>query len=388
MGVVARKTALVLSGGGISGVMLEAGFVKRLRRAAVWDSLAVVYGTSAGAMVGAMACLDRIEELEAFLLDLEPSDVFEPCSLLSLPLMGTHRYQLPKTVEDRFGPVSSLCRDLKHAEVELCVVVSDVTPDWRSTASHHLGEALFSSWRHDEDIFAEALLASAAIPLLVAPLRVGDRVGTDGSWVRNFPLTYAYADARVEEIVSFRIDTPEPRFSPYRVERLASHLRRFRHLPPAGRLASDVEEALARSAWGGSVTAFEALARLMQMSIARNTMLEEHRVQENDQALAELEDLRRRALEAAAGRGILARIGARKRRQALEEAFEAANFPFQRYRKLRRLACSATPEVHLESYRKRPWGREEKLRLMRQGYLVADRALSDTESRDRGLSSM
>ena len=51
---------------------------------------------------------------------------------------------------------------------------------------------------------AQAILASAAISTLVLPLRVGDRIATDGAWTRNFPLAHAYARPEVSMIVAFR----------------------------------------------------------------------------------------------------------------------------------------------------------------------------------------
>ena len=51
---------------------------------------------------------------------------------------------------------------------------------------------------------AQAILASAAISTLVLPLRVGDRIATDGAWTRNFPLAHAYARPEVGTIVAFR----------------------------------------------------------------------------------------------------------------------------------------------------------------------------------------
>ena len=44
---------------------------------------------------------------------------------------------------------------------------------------------------------AQAVLASAAISALVLPLRVDDVIGTDGGWVRNFPLGHAYDNPEV-----------------------------------------------------------------------------------------------------------------------------------------------------------------------------------------------
>src|SRR5687767_10139899 len=52
-------TAVVLSGGGMNGVLMEAGFLRRLRQSPLWDRVGWVFGTSAGALSGSMATLDR-----------------------------------------------------------------------------------------------------------------------------------------------------------------------------------------------------------------------------------------------------------------------------------------------------------------------------------------
>ena len=64
-------------------------------------------------------------------------------------------------------------------------------------------ELVYSAWTTPPEEMAQAILASAAISALVLPMRVGDRIATDGAWVRNFPLAHAYEHDEVEMIVSF-----------------------------------------------------------------------------------------------------------------------------------------------------------------------------------------
>ena len=56
-----RDLALVLSGGGMNGLLLELGFLQRLREDRLWERVGWIYGTSAGALGGVMAALDRLE---------------------------------------------------------------------------------------------------------------------------------------------------------------------------------------------------------------------------------------------------------------------------------------------------------------------------------------
>ena len=95
--------ALVLSGGGVNGVMMELGFLQRLRGSALWPRVGWIIGTSAGALAGVMAALDRLDDLERFLLAMQAPDVFRPHRLWRLPLLGSHEYRLPDTIDDRLG---------------------------------------------------------------------------------------------------------------------------------------------------------------------------------------------------------------------------------------------------------------------------------------------
>ena len=90
-----RDLALVLSGGGMNGLLLELGFLKRLREDPLWERVAWIYGTSAGALCGMMGALDRLDALEEFVLDLRPEETFRPNRLWQTPLNGLHDYALP-----------------------------------------------------------------------------------------------------------------------------------------------------------------------------------------------------------------------------------------------------------------------------------------------------
>src|ERR671933_497333 len=128
MGTGERNVAVVLSGGAVNGVLLELGFLKRLRESDLWPRVGWIFGTSAGALSGAMAALDRLDDLEALLLDLQPEQTFRPNRLWRLPLLGVHEYALPQTLERRYGDLTALAADLAVAERELVVVATDASP--------------------------------------------------------------------------------------------------------------------------------------------------------------------------------------------------------------------------------------------------------------------
>src|SRR5919204_1903413 len=122
-----RDVAVVLSGGGINGVLFEVGFLKRLAESELWPRIGWFFGTSAGAVNGCMAALDRIDELEEFVLGLKPEDTFRPNRLWRLPLLGSHDYTLPQTIAERIADPVKIAVQLAAAEPEVVVVVTDVT---------------------------------------------------------------------------------------------------------------------------------------------------------------------------------------------------------------------------------------------------------------------
>src|SRR5215211_6551470 len=153
-----RDVALVLSGGGINGVLLELGFLQRLRASDLWPRVGWIYGTSAGALTGTMAALDRLEE---FTLGLQPADIFAPQRLWQLPLSGLHRYALPKTIAERLLDPVDLAAALAEAPIEVVVFATDVSEEATSY------ELSYSSHTTPPETMPQALLASAAISALV-----------------------------------------------------------------------------------------------------------------------------------------------------------------------------------------------------------------------------
>ena len=121
---------------------------------------------------------------------------------------------------------------------------------------------------------ARAMLASAAISALVLPLRVGDVIGTDGGWVRNFPLGHAYDNPDVREIVGFRYISRTTRGSGENLPRLRQRLEPFRAVPPVRALIGELRGAEERQERGEPPHLADMILRLMRVAVARNTELE------------------------------------------------------------------------------------------------------------------
>lgn len=371
-----RDVALVLSGGGMNGVLLELGFLKRLRESELWDRIGWIYGTSAGALSGVMAALDRLDELEAFCLGLQPDETFRPHRLWQLPLAGLHDYALPRTIAERIGPADELVAELHDAPVELLVVVTDVSEPAEEELEHAF-ERVYSSRTTPPELLGAALLASAAISALVLPLRVGDVIGTDGGWVRNFPLTHAYDNPQVQEIVGFRYLARYPRPGSEGLARLRQRLEPFRAVPPVRALIAEVRLAEERHARGEPGHLADMLVRLMRVAITRNTLLEERFAAEKDASVQEFAALRRDVTEIARRHALPGRRRAAAR--AVEERFRASRFPFRHNRDLPTTIVRADAGEHSldPSFRAGlEWPDVAKNALIARGYALADGALA------------
>jgi HSP20 family protein len=169
------------------------------------------------------------------------------------------------------------------------------------------------------------VLASAAISALVLPLRVGDRIATDGGWVRNFPLGYAYGNDAVETIVAFRYLPRYPRMGTAPIEYLRRRLERFGRVPPIRALLGELRDAEARAERGEPAHLVEMIARLMRVSILRNSVLEERIADATDASIRELEALRREIDQAFSEAGL--RPPGRRRQHAFLPGRAARQYP-------------------------------------------------------------
>jgi predicted acylesterase/phospholipase RssA len=368
---VRRDVGVVLSGGGVNGVMMELGFLQRLRVSPLWPRIGAIFGTSSGALSGALAALDRLDDLEAFLLSLQPEQTFRPNRLWRLPFLGLHDYALPRTIDEWFGGLDELASDLASSPVELVVLATDLTDDYAHDEDEF--ELRYSSRSTDPAVFAQAVLASAAVSALVLPLRVGDRIATDGAWVRNFPLGVAYEHPAVRMIVAFRYLPQYPRLGVAALQPMKRRLQRLQRIPPIRAFLAEIEDAEARAARGEPAHLADMMVRLARVSILRNTHREERLAIETDLSLRELRALRRDVLEL---------VDDDERRRAIADRFDAAGFPFRHDRIVPRIVVRGSVEgAGLDpGFRtQRRWSDEEKQILIRRGWELADAELGAIE---------
>lgn len=367
-----KDVAIVLSGGGVNGVLLQLGFLKRLRTSSLWPRVGCIYGTSAGALTGTMAALDRLDDLEEFTLGLQPRDVFAPQRLWQLPLNGLHHYALPATLAQRLIEPNELAEALAAAPIELIVFATDVSEHDETSY-----ELTYSSYETPPETMAEAVLASAAISALVLPLPVGDRIATDGGWVRNFPLGPALERPGVGLVVAFRHVPSSFRVGIEPLDRLRRRLQRFRAAPPVRALIAQLDEAESRAARGEPVHLGDMIIRLMRVTIQRNTALEEQVAAERDAACQELEALRADLVQLAREH---ARPGRRNRAaRAVEERFASTTLP----RNVPRIVVRGVAGADRleQGFRESPeWTDHSKRALIERGWAAADAELRAYDS--------
>jgi predicted acylesterase/phospholipase RssA len=372
-----HAVAVVLSGGGINGVLLELGFLRRLRETPIWDRVGWIYGTSAGALSGTMAALDRLDDLEEFVLSLQPSEVFRPRPVWQMP-GGLHDYTLPATIAERIGAAEELGEALAAAAIELVVFATDVSEHPDGDETRHF-ELTYSSDSTPPETMGRAILASAAVSGLVLPVSLDGVVATDGGWVRNFPLEHAYRNPQVQAIAGFRYIATYRRSDIAFLGRMRERLDRFRAVPPVRALLVEIRLAEERARRGEPAHYGEMIVRLMRVAIARNTVLEERLASDRETSVAELRRLREETTSAALA---VAPPWRRKRlRSELDRIFASAEFPFRHDRHVPTLIVRATPgEDGLDpTFRgEEPWPEERKRALVERGYRLTDEALAAT----------
>ena len=370
-----RDLAVVLSGGGINAALLEQGFLRRLRESPLWPRVGWIYGTSAGALSGTMAALDRLDDLESLLYGLQPADVFRPRPMWQFP-GGLHDYTLPATIERHIGTALEMGEALAAAEIELVVFATDVSGHYEADDTRHF-ELSYSSRSTSPETMGRAVLASAAVSGLVLPVSVEGVIATDGGWVRNFPLEHAYRNRAVRGIAAFRyISSYRPLDTAF-LTRMRERLDRFRAVPPVRALLAELRLAEERASRGEPAHYGELIVRLMRVAIARNTFLEERLAEERDTSVTELQRLRSEVISAAVD------AAPRRRREALrselEELFSSARFPFRHDRHVPSLIVRAAPgEDSLDpTFRaEETWPEERKRALVERGYCLTDEALA------------
>ncbi len=228
-------TAFVLGGGGVLGAV-EVGMLRALFEADVRPDL--VLGTSVGALNGAMvardptpAVVDRLTELWREGGETRRSGYAERAlpAVRRAVATGTHLYsprRMRQRLTDEFG-------DLRFEDLAVPLQVC-------AASIERAAEHWFATGR-----VVDAVVASAAVPGLLPPARIGGEHYLDGGIVNSIPLARAVSlgATRVFVLQVGRIDRPlKPPRRPWEVARVSFEIaRRHRFVRELAELPDDVE---------------------------------------------------------------------------------------------------------------------------------------------------
>jgi NTE family protein len=172
--------AFVLGGGGLLGAG-EAGMLRALLEAGITPDLIV--GTSVGALNGAFVAADPSVETTVRLAEL-----WRGLSAAGGVFSGSFADRVGTAVRSRThlhgrGPLRQLLADSLPVEriEDLAVPFQCVAASIERAAEHWFTTGLLS----------DAVMASAAVPGLLAPVRIGDEHFLDGGLVNSIPVSRA-----------------------------------------------------------------------------------------------------------------------------------------------------------------------------------------------------
>ncbi|MDP3890034.1 patatin-like phospholipase family protein [Nocardioides sp.] len=227
-------TAFVLGGGGVLGAV-EVGMLRALFERDITPDL--VLGTSVGALNGAMVAREPSATVIDRLVDLwqtagESRDVYGDRPLKTVRramATGTHIYSarpLKQRLREEFGETT-----FEELPVRFQVCAASI-----ERAAEH--------W-FDSGPVVDAVVASAAVPGLLPPARVGDEHYLDGGIVNSIPLGRAVllGATRVFVLQVGRIDRPlTPPRRPWEVAKVSFEIaRRHRFVRELAELPAGVE---------------------------------------------------------------------------------------------------------------------------------------------------
>ncbi len=204
-GSSSSKTAFVLAGGGSLGAV-EVGMLEALLDFGVYPDLVV--GSSVGAINGAFLAghpdLNGVRRLREIWRRLRRSDVFPVAPLAVLrSFVGGLNYLVHPRPLRRLIKRNLPYRDLADAAIPCHIVATDVLTGAQVVLSS--GSAV------------DAVLASAAIPGVFPPVKIGGRYLADGGIANNTPISAAVELGASRVIVlptGFSCDIEKPPTSP------------------------------------------------------------------------------------------------------------------------------------------------------------------------------
>lgn len=191
------STALILAGCGARGI-IQAGMIQAFDDLGLeYDAL---YGSSAGALNGALLHAGQLEDMVTLWQTIRNKDVYSPapwnvvrenhgCLLDSRPMLKL----IGRTIK---------FNDLVENEKPFVINVTECYPGWKG-----LGINATEAIKR----LPEVLWASASPPVLMPPVKLGDKYLTDGGVTNNYPVISAVREGADRLIIlAPMIAEPEP----------------------------------------------------------------------------------------------------------------------------------------------------------------------------------
>lgn len=189
-----QPISLVLSGGGARGIA-HIGVIEELERQGY--EIKSIAGTSMGALVAGVYALGRMHELKDWLLTLDKAKVF---SLIDFNFGG-----LGLVKGDRvLNTMKTFIKDgnIEDMKIPFAAVAADVI---------HRKEHVFT-----RGSVYDAIRASIAIPTVLTPFMLGDKVLVDGGVINNLPVNRVKrtpGDIMIAVNVNANIPVEKPKIS-------------------------------------------------------------------------------------------------------------------------------------------------------------------------------
>ena len=164
-----QKITLVLSGGGARGIA-HIGVIEELENRGF--EIASIAGTSMGALVGGVYALGKLPEFKDWLLTLDKKETFR---LLDFTFSKQGLIKADRVLErmQEFMPNER---------------IEDLSIKFTATATDIINK---EEYVFKEGLLFDAVRASIAVPTVITPMEIGDKILVDGGVINNLPISNA-----------------------------------------------------------------------------------------------------------------------------------------------------------------------------------------------------
>ena len=198
---------IVISGGGPTG-LLSYGVAKHLAQQGFWshDNIETIYGTSIGALIGAMLCLKHEwTTLDDYIIK-RPWEKVVVNSLEMFELFSCKGMAKPKLLDDIMQPL------LESKDLTLGVTLSEfyeysrISLNMFTVDLNTFKKVQLSHTTHPDLPLMDAIKMSSCMPMLFQPIIRDGCCYIDGGIMVNYPLTECLEDTQcqTEEVLGMR----------------------------------------------------------------------------------------------------------------------------------------------------------------------------------------